>query len=159
MIEFRSSDLSFSVNDISVLFNKKFKIKLSDEDVYSLETKTEGWIAGLQLAALSMQGYDDTSTFIKAFTGNNRYIMDYLIEEVLKIQSDDIKEFLLKTSILKQISAPLCNTVLNRNDSQIILEKLEKNNMFVFPLDNERNWYRYHHLFADLLKQRSFTYR
>ena len=154
LVELRSSDLSFSANDISVLFNKKFKIKLSSEDIYSLETKTEGWIAGLQLAALSMQGYEDTSAFIEAFAGNNRYIMDYLIEEVLRIQSDDIKEFLLKTSILEQISTPLCNAVLNRSDSQLIIEKLEKNNMFVFPLDAERNWYRYHHLFADLLKQR-----
>src|SRR4030042_5574975 len=80
--------------------------------------------------------------------------MDYLMEEVLKIQTDDIKEFLLQTSILEQMSAPLCNAVLNRNDSQQILEMLEKNNMFVIPLDEERNWYRYHHLFADLLKQR-----
>ncbi len=154
LVELRSDDLSFSANDISVLFNKKFKIKLSPEDIYSLETKTEGWIAGLQLAALSMQGYEDTSAFIEAFAGNNRYIMDYLIEEVLKIQSDDIKEFLLKTSILEQISTPLCNAVLGRSDSQLVLEKLEKNNMFVFPLDTERHWYRYHHLFADLLKQR-----
>lgn len=153
MVELRSSDLSFSAKDISVLFNKKLKIKLSVDDIYSLESKTEGWIAGLQLAALSLQGYEDKSVFIEAFAGNNRYIMDYLIEEVLKIQTDDIKEFLLHTSILKQISAPLCNTVLNRQDSQIVLEKLEKNNMFVFPLDNERNWYRYHHLFADLLNQ------
>jgi len=100
LVELRSDDLSFSANDISILFNKKFKIKLSPEDIYSLETKTEGWIAGLQLAALSMQGSEDTSAFIEVFAGNNRYIMDYLIEEVLKIQSDDIKEFLLKTSIL-----------------------------------------------------------
>ncbi len=154
LVELRSDELSFSANDIFELFNKKFKIKLSPEDIYSLETKTEGWIAGLQLAALSMQGYEDTSAFIEAFAGNNRYIMDYLIEEVLKIQSDDIKEFLLKTSILEQISTPLCNAVLGRNDSQLVLENLEKNNMFVFPLDAERQWYRYHHLFADLLKQR-----
>lgn len=154
LIELRSSDLSFSANDISVLFNKKLKIKLSVEDIYSLETKTEGWIAGLQLTALSMSGHENISEFIKALKGDNRYIMDYLIEEVLKIQSDDTKEFLLQTSILEQFSAPLCNAVLNRNDSQLILEKLEKNNMFIFPLDAERHWYRYHHLFADLLKQR-----
>jgi ATP/maltotriose-dependent transcriptional regulator MalT len=154
LVEFRSSDLSFTANDIAVLFNKKFNFKLTIDDIQSLETKTEGWIAGLQLAALSMQGYEDTSTFIQAFAGNNRYIMDYLIEEVLQIQSEETKEFLLKTSILKQISAPLCNRLLDRNDSQEILEKLEKENMFVFPLDNERYWYRYHHLFADLLKQR-----
>jgi LuxR family maltose regulon positive regulatory protein len=154
LVELRSSDLSFSANDISVLFNKKLKFGLSIDDVYSLETKTEGWIAGLQLTALSMQGRKDISEFIQDLKGDNRYIMDYLMEEVLKIQTDDIKEFLLQTSILEQMSAPLCNAVLNRNDSQLILETLEKNNMFVIPLDTERTWYRYHHLFADLLKQR-----
>lgn len=154
LVELRSSDLSFSANDISVLFNKKLKLGLSIDDVYSLETKTEGWIAGLQLTALSMQGRKNISEFIQDLKGDNRYIMDYLMEEVLKIQTDDIKEFLLQTSILEQMSAPLCNAVLNRNDSQLILETLEKNNMFVIPLDTERNWYRYHHLFAELLKQR-----
>ena len=154
LIELRSSDLSFSANDISVLFNKKLKLGLSLDDVYALEEKTEGWIAGLQLTALSMQGREDISGFIKNLKGDNRYIMDYLMEEVLKIQTDDIKKFLLQTSILEQMSAPLCNAVLNRSDSQQILEMLEKNNMFVIPLDDERNWYRYHHLFADLLKQR-----
>jgi LuxR family maltose regulon positive regulatory protein len=154
MVELRSSDLSFSANDISVLFNKKLKLGLSLDDVYSLETKTEGWIAGLQLTALSMQGREDISEFIKDLKGDNRYIMDYLMEEVLKIQTDDINDFLLQTSMLEQMSASLCNTVLNRNDSQLILETLEKNNMFVIPLDEERTWYRYHHLFADLLKQK-----
>ena len=138
LVELRSSDLSFSANDISVLFNKKLKLGLSIDDVYSLETKTEGWIAGLQLTALSMQGREDISEFIQDLKGDNRYIMDYLMEEVLKIQTDEIKEFLLQTSILEQMSAPLCNAVLNRNDSQLILETLEKNNMFVIPLDTER---------------------
>lgn len=154
LVEIRSSDLSFSANDISLLFNKKLKLKLSIEDAYSLKTKTEGWIAGLQLTALTMQGRQDISNFIQDLKGDNRYIMDYLMEEVLKIQTDDIKEFLLQTSILEQLSAPLCNAILNRNDSQLILEELEKNNMFVIPLDNKRIWYRYHHLFGDLLKQR-----
>ncbi len=154
LVELRSSDLSFSANDISILFNKKLKLGLSIEDVISLETKTEGWVAGLQLTALSMQGREDISKFIQDLKGDNRYIMDYLMEEVLKIQSEDIVEFLLETSILEQMSAPLCNAVLNRNDSQLILETLEKNNMFVIPLDEERVWYRYHHLFAKLLNQR-----
>jgi LuxR family transcriptional regulator, maltose regulon positive regulatory protein len=154
LTELRSSDLSFSANDISILFNKKLKLGLSIDDVYSLEAKTEGWIAGLQLTALSMQGREDVSCFIKDLKGDNRYIMDYLMEEVLKIQTDEIKEFLLQTSIMEQMSAPLCNAVLNRTDSQVILETLEKNNMFIIPLNDERNWYRYHHLFADLLKQR-----
>ena len=154
LVELRSSDLSFSANDISILFNKKLRLGLSIEDVYSLKTKTEGWIAGLQLTVLSMQGRENISEFIQDLKGDNRYVMDYLMEEVLKIQTDEIKEFLLQTSILEQMSAPLCNAVLNRIDSQLILETLEKNNMFVIPLDTERTWYRYHHLFADLLKQR-----
>jgi LuxR family transcriptional regulator, maltose regulon positive regulatory protein len=154
VVELRSSDLSFSANDISILFNKKLKLGLSIDDLYALETKTEGWIAGLQLTALSMQGREDISKFIQDLKGDNRYIMDYLMEEVLKIQTDDIKEFLLQTSILEQMSASLCNSVLKRNDSQLVLETLEKNNMFVIPLDEERIWYRYHHLFAHLLKQR-----
>jgi LuxR family maltose regulon positive regulatory protein len=154
LIEIRSSDLSFSAKDIYELFNKKLKLKLSDEDINDLESKTEGWIAGLQLTALSIQDHEHTSDFIKNLKGDNRYIMDYLIEEVLKIQSDETKEFLLQTSILEQFSAPLCNELLNRNDSHITLEALEKNNMFIIPLDNERRWFRYHHLFADLLKQR-----
>jgi LuxR family maltose regulon positive regulatory protein len=154
LVELRSSDLSFSPNDISILFNKKLKFGLSIDDVYALETKTEGWIAGLQLTALSMQGREDISGYIQDLKGDNRYIMDYLMEEVLKIQTDEIKEFLLQTSILEQMSTPLCNSVLSRNDSQSILEKLDKYNMFIIPLDEERNWYRYHHLFAELLKQR-----
>ena len=154
LVELRSSALCFSANDISILFNKRMKLGLSVDDVYNIETKTEGWIAGLQLTALSMSGREDISGYINDLKGDNRYIMDYLMEEVLKIQSDEIKEFLLQTSILEQMSAPLCNAVLNRFDSQLFLETLEKNNMFVIPLDTERTWYRYHHLFADLLKQR-----
>lgn len=154
VVELRSSDLSFNTNDIYEFFNKKLKLKISLEDVETLESKTEGWIAGLQLAAISMQSSNEVSSFIKAFAGNNRYIMDYLIEEVLKIQTERVKEFLLQTSILKQLSAPLCNALLDRDDSQSLLEELEANNMFVFPLDEERKWFRFHHLFADLLKQR-----
>lgn len=160
LIELRSEDLSFTENDIANLFNKKLKYKLSAEDIFSLRDKTEGWVSGLQLAAMSMHGNNNASEFIKAFAGNNRFIMDYLIEEVIKNQTEDIKEFLLKTSILEQISAPLCNVLLQRNDSQLILEDLEKQNTFLIPLDEERNWYRYHHLFADLLKQRlMLTYK
>jgi LuxR family maltose regulon positive regulatory protein len=154
LVELRAADLSFSTDDIANLFNKKLKLGLSVDDIIKLQTKTEGWIAGLQLTALSLQGCNDISGFILAFNGDNRYIMDYLIEEVLKIQTEDVKEFLIQTSILEQFSAPLCNVLLNRNDSQMILEKLEKSNLFIFPLDSERHWYRYHHLFADLLKQR-----
>jgi len=154
MVELRLADLSFTAHDISALFNKKLKLGLSNEDVYLLESRTEGWIAGLQLAALSVQQRRDVSEFIRDLQGENQYIMDYLMEEVLKTQPDDIREFLLKTSLLDQMNASLCDWVLNRNDSRFIIEHLERNNMFVIPLDSERNWYRYHHLFSDLLKQR-----
>ncbi len=154
LVELRSSDLRFTANDISVLFNKKLKIGLSYDDAYTLETKTDGWITGLQLTALSIHNSKNVSEFIQNLRGDNRYIMDYLIEEVLKTQSDDIREFLLQTSILEKFSASLCNAILNRNDSQFVIEQLEKNNLFVIPLDSEKKWYRYHHLFADLLKQR-----
>jgi len=154
LVEIRSSDLSFSAKDIYELFTKKLKIKLSKEDIIALESRTEGWIAGLQLAALSIQGHENVSDYIHSLKGGDRYIMDYLIEEVLKTQSEETKNFLLQTSILDQFSAPLCNAMLNRNDSQNILEALEKNNMFIISLDKERVWYRYHHLFAELLRQR-----
>ncbi len=154
LTELRSEDLSFSINEISDLFTKKFKLKLSAVDLLSLEKKTEGWIAGLQLAGLSIQGQTDVSSFIEQFAGNNRYIIDYLIEEVLKIQSPEVKDFLLKTSILERLSSELCDSLLDINNSQEMIEMLEKSNMFIFPLDRERRWFRYHHLFADLLRQR-----
>ena len=154
MVELRSTDLRFSTNDIFELFNKKLKCRLSLDDINSLEQKTEGWIAGLQLMALTLQNREDVSRFIQDLKGDNRYIMDYLMEEVLKLQSDDIRDFLLQTSVLEQMSGSLCNAVLSRTDSASMLEMLDKNNMFIVSLDNERQWYRYHHLFADLLKQR-----
>ena len=154
LVELRLKDLSFSASEIHFLFNRKLKLQLSDADIQSLAHKTEGWIAGLQLIGLSLQGREDISSFIQNFKGDNRYIMDYLIEEVLRIQTDEIKDFLLKTSVLEQLSGPLCNSVLDREDSQSVLEMLENNNMFIISLDAERKWYRYHHLFADLLRQR-----
>ena len=154
IVELRATDLGFSAADISVLFNKKLRMGLSEGDVISLEAKTEGWIAGLQLAAISMQGCENLSGFISDLKGDNRYIMDYLMEEVLKVQTAEIKDFLIETSVLEQMSAPLCNFVLGRNDSQMVLESLEMNNMFVIPQDAKRTWFRYHHLFAGLLKQR-----
>jgi ATP/maltotriose-dependent transcriptional regulator MalT len=154
LTEIRSPDLSFSSKDISIFFNKKLKLGLSNDDIYSLESKTEGWIAGLQLVALSMQGRKDLSEFIKVFAGDNRYIMDYLIEEVLNLQTEEVKDFLLRTSILEQVSGPSCDFVLGIDNSQSILDYLDSNNMFIIPLDSERHCYRYHHLFADLLKQR-----
>jgi LuxR family transcriptional regulator, maltose regulon positive regulatory protein len=154
LIEIRAKDLSFSKNDTTVFFNKTLKFKLSDENIEQLNTKTEGWIAGLQLAYASMLHRSDIEEFINNMGGDNRYIMDYLIDEVFNSQADDINTFLVSTSSLQILSASLCNYVLNRNDSQTILEKLELENIFIVPLDNVRKYYRYHHLFADLLKNK-----
>ncbi|MEO6287486.1 MAG: LuxR C-terminal-related transcriptional regulator [Dyadobacter sp.] len=156
LVELRSADLSFSTDEIQFLFNKKLKLKLSAADVESLVYKTEGWIAGLQLIAISLRDREDVTTFIQEFKGDNRYIMDYLMEEVLKIQTPEIREFLIQTSLLEQLSGSLCNAILDRPDSQSVLEMLENNNMFIVSLDSDRKWYRYHHLFSDLLKQRLF---
>ena len=152
--EIRSSDLSFSEKDTSELFNKKLNLDINSEDIKLLDTKIEGWIAGLQLVALTIQGKKNKSEYIAKIAGDNRYIMDYLMEEVLDIHDEKMRMFLLFTSILERLSGSLCDALLQINNSQLLLEALEKNNMFIIPLDNERKWYRYHHLFADLLKKR-----
>ena len=156
LLEIRMSDLAFTTEDIFVLFNKNLKIALSKPNSSILANKTEGWIAGLQLVAQSLQNKDDPSKFIRDFSGDNRYIMDYLIEEVLNAQPEYIREFLLQTSILDRFSYSLCDTLLDRNDSHDIIKRLEKSNAFIVPLDTENNWYRYQHLFADLLNQKLF---
>jgi len=153
LIEIRSEDLSFTAGDIFTLFKKKMGIKLSIDDANILEEKTEGWIAGLQLAALSLQNEQDISGLIHGLKGNNRYIVDYLMEEVLRKQENKMVEFLLKTAVLESFSAALCDRVLEINNSQLFIDQLEKENMFLVPLDKNREWFRYHHLFADLLKQ------
>ena len=152
--DIRLSDLFFNSNNIYDFYKKSLNINLTIEDAKNLELKTEGWIAGLQLTALSLQGKEDVSEYVKKLKGDNRYIVDYLIEEVLQQQTQELREFLLSTSILNQFNASLCNHVLNINNGQEIIELFEKNNMFIIPLDNERNWFRYHHLFADLLQHR-----
>jgi len=131
-------------------------LNLSAEDVATLETRTEGWIAGLQLAALSLQGHPDPTSFIQSFTGSHHFVLDYLLEEVLQRQSDSVQTFLLRTSILDQLCGPLCDAVLGNpaGSGQATLEYLERANLFLVPLDDDRHWYRYHHLFADLLRQR-----
>ena len=154
LTEFRAPDLCFSLDEAMEFFNKLMNLKLSNHDVSILESRTEGWIAGLQLAALSMQGRKDIPAFIKSFAGDDRHIVDYLAEEVLNLQPEPVQNFLLQTSILNRLSASLCNFVTDKKDSQKILEVLEKANLFIVPLDNKRYWYRYHHLFADLLRQR-----
>lgn len=149
--EIRAKDLRFSVAETAVFLNDTMNLTLTLEEITALDNRTEGWIAGLQMAALSMRGKTDTAGFVKAFTGSHRFILDYLIEEVLDRQPPDIQEFLLKTSILERMNAPLCDAVLNRSDSQSVLIQLEQENLFLMALDDERRWYRYHHLFADLL--------
>lgn len=154
LYELREEDLRFSLAEVAAFFNESKGMNLSPEEIAALEARTEGWIAGLQLVALSMQDFDDTSkhSFVSAFTGNQRYILDYLVEEVLQRQPDHIKTFLLKTALLERLSALLCNAVTGETDGQAILEHLERANMFTIALDQERGWYRYHHLFRDALR-------
>jgi LuxR family maltose regulon positive regulatory protein len=154
LAEIRTRDLRFTTDEAATFLNNVMGLKLSPQEVASLEGLTEGWIAGLQMAALSMRGRKDVSGFIESFSGSHRFILDYLVEEVLDQQSRTIQEFLLKTSILESLSGPLCDAVADREDSQIILTQLEQANLFLIPLDDERCWYRYHHLFADLLRIR-----
>ena len=154
MTEIRSIDLRFTTDEAAAFLNDGMGLGLSTEDVVSLDRRVEGWIAGLQMAALSMRGRKDVSGFIKAFSGSHRFVLDYLVEEVLDQQSSDIQEFLLRTSILERMTAPLCNVVTDRDDGQVILAQLEQANLFLIHLDDQRRWYRYHRLFADLLRSR-----
>lgn len=150
--EVRASDLRFSPDEAASFLNQSMALNLSAQDVSALESRTEGWIAALQLAALSLQGRDDTAAFINAFTGNDRYIVDYLVDEVLRRQPEDVRRFLLQTSLLDRLSAPLCDAVAGGDGGKRILESLERENLFVVPLDGSRTWFRYHHLFADVLR-------
>src|SRR5262249_20966766 len=129
-------------------------LDLPEQSIAALEARTEGWVSGLQLAALSLRGASDPARLIQGFTGSNRYILDYLTEEVLEQQPDDLRSFLLQTSVLEQLSGPLCDVLTGRSDGQEMLSHLERANLFLVPLDEERHWYRYHHLFADLLRVR-----
>src|ERR671914_2208246 len=152
--ELRAADLRFTPSEAAEFLEGVMGLSLSAEDVAALETRTEGWIAGLQLAALSMRGREDVSGFVRAFAGDNRYIVDYLVEEVLQRQPEHIRSFLLETSILDRLGGPLCDAVTGQADGRGMLETLERGNLFVVPLDDERRWYRYHHLFADVLQAR-----
>jgi len=156
LTEIRVEDLRFTHSEVVGFFKHVMDLNIKEEDLVTLETRTEGWVAGLQLAAISMQGQKDTTGFIEEFSGNHYFIMDYLIEEVLKQQSEEIQSFLLQTSILNRLSGPLCDAIMIQSSpaGQKTLEYLQQANLFIVPLDNERRWYRYHHLFADLLKQR-----
>jgi LuxR family maltose regulon positive regulatory protein len=154
VLEIRQEDLRFTFKETADFLNRVMGLSLSFSQVAALEQRTEGWIAGLQLAALTMRGGQDNSGFIDAFTGSSRYILDYLIEEVFERQPADVRDFLLKTSILERLSASLCDAVTDRADSQSLLEALEQANLFIVPLDQRREWYRYHRLFAELLRHR-----
>jgi LuxR family maltose regulon positive regulatory protein len=154
--ELRAADLRFTPSEAAEFLNHAMGLNLSPQDVAALETRTEGWIAGLQLAAISMQGHEDAARFIESFTGSHHFVLDYLVEEVLQQQPESVQAFLLRTSILGRLCGPLCDAVLldPSVSGQEALEHIERANLFLVPLDDERRWYRYHHLFADLLRQR-----
>jgi len=152
LTELRATDLRFTPSEAAAFLNQGMGLNLSADDVATLESRTEGWIAGLQLAALSLQGHPDATSFIQSFTGSHHFVLDYLLEEVLQRQSESVQTFLLRTSILDRLCGPLCDAVLGDPAAagQVTLEYLERANLFVVPLDNDRRWYRYHHLFARL---------
>ena len=156
LTELRAADLRFTPAEAAEFLNRVMGLNLAAENIAALENRTEGWIAGLQLAALSMQGHQDTASFIKSFTGSHHFVLDYLVEEVLQQQPASVQTFLLRTSILDRLYGPLCEAVVldPAVSGQETLEYLEHANLFIVPLDNERRWYRYHHLFGDLLRQR-----
>ncbi len=154
LTELRAADLRFMPAETAGFLNQMMGLNLSDEDITALETRTEGWIAGLQLAAISIKGQKDTDKFIQSFTGSHRFVLDYLIEEVMEQQPENVQTFLLETSILSRLSGPLCDAVTSQDNGKETLEILDRSNLFVVALDNDRRWYRYHHLFADVLLAR-----
>jgi LuxR family maltose regulon positive regulatory protein len=152
MTELRAADLRFTTSEAAAFLTEAMGLHLSAADIAALEARTEGWIAGLQLAALSMQGHQDVAGFIRAFTGDHRYILDYLVEEVLQRQPETVRNFLLQTSILERLHGSLCDAVTGQEGGSTQLEALHRGNLFVVPLDDTRQWYRYHHLFAEVLQ-------
>jgi LuxR family transcriptional regulator, maltose regulon positive regulatory protein len=151
LVEVRAGDLRFTPEEAAAYLNGSMVLGLSDDDVATLEERTEGWIAALQLAALSLQGREEVGAFIADFAGDDHYIVDYLTEEVLARQPDEVRDFLLQTSILESLTGPLCDAVTGREGGKATLVALERANLFLVPLDDRRQWYRYHHLFADVL--------
>jgi LuxR family transcriptional regulator, maltose regulon positive regulatory protein len=162
VLELRARDLRFTADEADAFLNHLMGLELDAAHVAALEARTEGWAAGLQLAALSARGRaadgavsaDRVEDFVEEFTGSHRFVLDYLVEEVLDHQPEDVREFLLATSLLDQMTGPLCDALTGGNDGQAVLESLERANLFVVPLDDQRQWYRYHHLFADALRAR-----
>ncbi len=166
MAEMRAADLRFTPDEAAEFLNQMMGLSLSVEEIATLETRTEGWIAGLQLVALGLQGTlsmprdkddgdNDVGSFIESFTGSHRFVLDYLVEEVLQSQPERIRSFLLQTAILDRLSGPLCDAITGQADGKGMLDALERGNLFVVPLDGNRQWYRYHHLFADVLQARA----
>ena len=154
LTELRATDLRFSFSEAAEFLNQVMGLDLSAEDIAALENRTEGWIAGLQLAAISMQGRKDVAGFIQSFTGSHHFVLDYLVEEVLEQQSQSVQSFLLQTAVLNRLTGSLCDALTGQDNGRATLETLEHANLFIVPLDDERRWYRYHHLFSDLLRQR-----
>jgi LuxR family transcriptional regulator, maltose regulon positive regulatory protein len=152
LVELRAADLRFTPDETAAYLNEVMGLALTAEDVAALEGRTEGWIAALQLAALSMQGRDDVAGFIAGFAGDDRYIVDYLAEEVLQRQPESIRDFLLQTSVLSRLTGSLCDAVTGQDGGKARLDALDRGNLFLVPLDDRRRWYRYHHLFADVLQ-------
>ena len=152
MVEIRASDLRFTEDEASHFFNQSMHLALKDEEVQSLEMRTEGWAVGLQLAALALKNLPDPQRFVENFRGSHRYVLDYLAEEVIRQQRDELREFLIQTSILERFNADACEAITGHPDSQALLSELERANLFLISLDDERVWYRYHHLFADFLR-------
>ncbi len=152
LTELRAADLRFTPAEAAEFLNQAMGLSLTPEDITALEERTEGWIAGLQLAALSMQNRQDTSSFIQSFTGSHRFVLDYLVEEVLRTQPEHVRDFLLQTSILDRLCGSLCDVITGQEDGRQMLDTLEHGNLFVIPLDDQRQWYRYHHLFAEVLQ-------
>ncbi len=154
LCEVRVADLRFNQDEAGAFFHRSMQLNLSQDDVTILESRTEGWVTGLQLAAISLRDSEDPRAFITAFHGENRFIADYLVEEVLQRQPVHIQQFLMETSLFQRLNTPLCNAITLRNDSDLILSRLEADNLFLIPLDTQRGWFRYHHLFARLLNKK-----
>jgi LuxR family transcriptional regulator, maltose regulon positive regulatory protein len=154
LAELRQADLRFTMEETAALMRETSGLELPASSLAAVATRTEGWVAGLQLAALSLHGHPDPAGFVATFSGSDRYVLDYLAEEVLDRQPESLRSFLLETSVLERLSGPLCDAVTGRTDSQRLLEQAERANLFLVPLDGQRRWWRYHHLFADLLRAR-----
>ncbi len=154
LLEYRASDLRFTLEEVEAFCNDVMQLGLPQQQVETLTARTEGWIVGLQLAAVSMHSTTDKAGFIDSFAGDNRHITDFLLDEVLRSRSEEMQSFLLHTSVLQRFSAPLCDAVTGRNDSRMMIDEMERTNVFIIGLDQQRLWYRYHHLFTSLLQCR-----